>query len=456
MVFAAGQLHEKCQEQNVDLYSTYADLTKAFGTVSREDLWRIMAKYGCPPKFITIVRLLHDGMMARVQDDGNSSEPFLVSNGVKQGCVLAPALFSLMFSAMLTDAFADTDIGIGLRHRRDGSVFNLRRLKAKTMVKTDTINDFLFADDCALNSISADDMQQNVDKFAEACTNFGLTISIKKTEVMHQPAPGKTYIEPSITINVQCLKTVYKFTYLGSTLFRNVVIDDEADARLVKANSAFGRLSKNVWNRRGITLETKIKVYRAAVLTTLLYSSETWTVYQRHAGKLNHFHTTHLRKLLGIKWQDKIPDTEVLARSGLPGIHTLLKKSQLQWAGHVARMPDNRLPKKLLFGELQHGKHSLGGPKQRYKDTLKGSLKSFNQNPDTWELAAQNRNEWRAALHNGPITHEKERTITAEKRRQVRKSNADRCFSPATIPCPKCTRTFRAQIGLTSHLRTHE
>ena len=59
-------------------------------------------------------RLLHDGMMARVQDDGNSSEPFLVSNGVKQG-VLAPTLFSLMFSAMLTDAFADSDIGIGMR-----------------------------------------------------------------------------------------------------------------------------------------------------------------------------------------------------------------------------------------------------------------------------------------------------------------------------------------------------
>ena len=160
-------------------------------------------------------------------------------NGVKQGCVLAPMLFGLMFSAMLTDAFADTDIGIGIRYRMDGSIFNLRRLKAKTKVKTNTINDFLFADDCALNSISEDDRHQNVYKFAEACTNFGLTISIKKTEVMHQPAPGKIYIEPSITINGQCLKAVDKFTYLGSTISRNVVIDDELDARLAKANSAF-------------------------------------------------------------------------------------------------------------------------------------------------------------------------------------------------------------------------
>ena len=96
MVFAARQLQEKCQEQNVDLYSTFIDLTKAFDTVSSEGLWRKMAKYDCPPKFITIVPLLHDGMMARVQDDGNKSEPFLVSNRVKQGCVLAPTLSSLM------------------------------------------------------------------------------------------------------------------------------------------------------------------------------------------------------------------------------------------------------------------------------------------------------------------------------------------------------------------------
>ena len=80
MVFAARQLQEKCQEQNVDLYSTYVDLRKSLDTVNRGSLWRIKAKYGCPPKFITIVHFLHDGMMARFQDDGNSFQPFLVSN----------------------------------------------------------------------------------------------------------------------------------------------------------------------------------------------------------------------------------------------------------------------------------------------------------------------------------------------------------------------------------------
>ena len=64
-----------------------------------------MAKFGCPAKFIAMVRQFHDGMLARVQNDGEFSDPFPVTNGVKQGCVLASTLFSMMFSATLTDAF---------------------------------------------------------------------------------------------------------------------------------------------------------------------------------------------------------------------------------------------------------------------------------------------------------------------------------------------------------------
>ena len=133
------------------------------------------------------------------------------------------------------------------------------------------------------------------------------------------------------------------------------------------------------------------KCIRAVVLTTVLYGCETWRVYQRHAKRLNHFRTTCLRKLLGIKWQDRIPNTEVLTRAGLNSIYTILMKSQLRWAGHIARMSDECIPKKLLFGELQKGKQSQGDQKKRFKDTLKSSLKSFNIDRNSWEKLAQDR-----------------------------------------------------------------
>ena len=95
-----------------------------------------MAKFGCPAKFIAMVRQFLDGMFARVQNDGEFSDPFPMTNGVKQGCVLASTLFSMMFSAMLTDVFQDGDNGIPIRYRFDGKHFNLRRLQAKFYVHT--------------------------------------------------------------------------------------------------------------------------------------------------------------------------------------------------------------------------------------------------------------------------------------------------------------------------------
>ena len=351
MIFTARQLQEKCQEQNVDLYMTFVDLTKAFDTVSRDGLWKKMAKFGCPPRYI------------------------VQNNGVKQGCVMAPTLFSMTFSAMLTDAFQDVDAGFPIRYRFDGKLLNLRRLQAKSKVQTDVVDKLLYADDLAENAKSEEKMQGAVDRMSKACDNFQLTISTKKTEVVHQPAPGKPYSEPTITVNGQKLQVVEKFTYLGSTLSRAVHIDDEATARTAKACVAFGILRTNVLEPNGIRLDTKLKVYKAVVLPTLLYACETWTVYQRHAKKLNHFHLSCLRKLLKIRRQDKIPDTEVLKKAKMQSVHTLLKLAQLRWTGHVTRMPDERLPTKVLYGELQEGKRSQGGQKKRYKTPLKPRLR---------------------------------------------------------------------------------
>ena len=84
-----------------------------------------MANFGCPPRFIATVRQFHDGMQARVQNDREFSEPFEVTNGVKQGCVMASTLFSMMFYAMLMDAFQDSDTRFPIRYRFDGNIFNL-------------------------------------------------------------------------------------------------------------------------------------------------------------------------------------------------------------------------------------------------------------------------------------------------------------------------------------------
>ena len=132
------------------------------------------------------------------------------------------------------------------------------------------------------------------------------------------------------------------------------------------------------------------------VLPTLLCRCETWTVYQRHAKRLNHFHFSCLRNLSKIKWQDQIPDTEVLKKAGMQSIHTVLKLAQLRWTGHVIRMPDERLPKKVFYGELQEGKRSQNGQKKRYHIPI-----------GSWEHPAQERLKWQGLVNKGAALYEK-------------------------------------------------
>ncbi|BHF84939.1 hypothetical protein SprV_1002809300 [Sparganum proliferum] len=90
---------------------------------------------------------------------------------------------------------------------------------------------------------------------------------------------------PQISVSGTQLQVVENFRYLGSTLSRNTMIDDEAANRISKASQAFGRLQSKVWNRHGLQLTSKLKMYKTVILPTLLYGAETWTVYTNKPTK---------------------------------------------------------------------------------------------------------------------------------------------------------------------------
>ena len=85
---------------------------------------------------------------------------------------------------------------------------------------------------------------------------------------------------------------VERFCYLGSTMSADANVDDDVSSCIAKVSQSFGRLSKRLWDDHGIPLETNVAVYKAAILTILLYGSETWVLYRRHIRKLEHFHST--------------------------------------------------------------------------------------------------------------------------------------------------------------------
>ncbi|XP_060549441.1 uncharacterized protein LOC117675134 [Pantherophis guttatus] len=196
------------------------------------------------------------------------------------------------------------------------------RLRATSKIQMKCLRDFLFADDDAVTAHSAEDLQQLMDSFSKACQDFGLTISLKKTQVMGQDVDSP----PCITISAQELEVVHDFVYLGSTISDTLSLDTELNKRIGKAATTFSRLTKRVWLNKKLTEHTKIQVYRACVLSTLLYCSESWTLYARQERKLNTFHMCCPRRILSITWQDKVPNSAVLERAGISSMYTLLKQ----------------------------------------------------------------------------------------------------------------------------------
>ncbi|XP_069776220.1 uncharacterized protein [Narcine bancroftii] len=224
-------------------------------------------------------------------------------------------------------------------------------------------------------------------------------------------------------------------------------IDKEIDNRLAKANSAFGRLHKRVWKNNHLKKHTKMSVYKAVVIPTLLFGSESWVLYRHHLRLLERFHQRCLRSILNIHWNDFITNIEVLELAESASIESMLLKTQLCWVGHVSRMEDYCLPKIVLYGELSTGHRDRGAPKKRHKDCLKKSLGACHNDHRQWADIASNGASWRLTVWRAATSFEEDRRAHLTDKRQRRKNPTP------NQPIFPCNGACLSRIGLVSHQR---
>ena len=138
-----------------------------------------------------------------------------------------------------------------MRTRSDGKLFNLGRLRAKTKVREALIRDMLFADDAAVTTHTQQELQALMDRFSQACKDFGQTISLKKINVLGQD----TMELPAITSDDYELDVFEQLTYLGST--DSLSLDTEIDKRIGRAVTTLARLTSRVWNNPKLTVRPR-------------------------------------------------------------------------------------------------------------------------------------------------------------------------------------------------------
>ena len=190
------------------------------------------------------------------------------------------------------------------------------------------------------------------------------------------------------------------------------MIDNEISERIGSGSRCSYDLQK-VLTSRYISRRTKLRVYNVIILPTMFYSCETWTLTKERKRKLEVFENSILRRIYGPvfnaetnQWERR-HNRDLPQLSGQPYIQDVVRSRRLRWAGHCARMPDQRLPKILLHGTVE-GRRPVGRPRYRWKDNIKKDIEEITQQQTDWQQEAQNRGLWRgfvkAAM--GPMARE--------------------------------------------------
>lgn len=373
-IFALRNIIEQCLEWNAPLHIVFVDFKKAFDSIHRPSLWRILRSYGLPEKIVCLIKLLYEGFECSVIVDNSLSEWFPVETGVRQGCILSPILFIIAIDWIMRKTTEDKARGIQW-----------------TMLSQ--LEDLDFADDIALMSSTARQSQEKVERLHQWAEKVGLNINKKKTEVMRINSTTST---PHMQVNGEELEEVDDFTYLGSVISKDNGVTKDIEARLNKARGTFTRL-RNIWKSKQLSRKTKIKLYNSNVKSVLLYGSECWRVTQKDMGKVEVFHNKCLRRICNIYWPNKVTNTDLYERTGCYSIVQEITKRRFRWLGHTLRMPQDEIPKVALRW-TPPGKRKRGRPKTTWRRTVVAELESVGLTWGEATAAARDRVRWRGIV----------------------------------------------------------
>jgi hypothetical protein len=358
-LFVMNQLIEKCYEFNQPFVCAFVDFSKAFDSVEHPYLLDSLKDQGVPSKILRLLKKIYDNSRARIKMEKHSRW-FKVGRGIKQGDPFSPKAFN----AVLERIFRNV--------QWNGHGFRLDNAE---------LCELRFADDVVLMSNNEAGLCKLMSNVFQESKRAGLIPNVEKTQILSNI--GVT----DLIVDEEKFKAVDVYRYLGQPISFNDAESQQIDARVSSGWKAFWSLKKHF--KSFLPLHLKKRLYDACVLPVLTYGCQTWSLSEGNSSKLAVAQRSMERSMLHKKMKDRVSSLKLRKATKLKDVIETTRELKWNWAGHLARYPNERLPNAVVSWEPKDAKRRKGRPRRRWKDDIVNTA-SF-----LWKRKAQNRQEWK-------------------------------------------------------------
>jgi hypothetical protein len=236
-----------------------------------------------------------------------------------------------------------------------------------------------YADDVHIVGENMDTIKKNTEALSDASKQTGLEVNPEKTKYMLMSRSQKTGQKHSIKVANRSFKDVAKFKYLGTTLTDQYCMHEESKSKVNSGNACYHSV-QNLLSSSLLSRNLKVKICKTIILPVILCGRESWSLTLRKEHRLRVFENRVLRGIFGPKRDEVTGELRKLYNGELhnlyssPDIIRQMKSRRMRWAGHVARMGEERNVYRVLVGKPE-GKRPLERPRRRWEDGIKTDLR---------------------------------------------------------------------------------
>jgi hypothetical protein len=377
-LFTLKMMAEKAvRSTNFESHILLMDMSRAFDTVNRKVLLQDLRSI-LDPGELHMIKILIADVTLIVDVEGRRGEPFTTNVGTPQGDCLSPTLFTLYLAKALcyekSMSNQDAALGYGLPSALDDHRYASYNDSGVLISLQYEDNICWVAGNCshAIENIKSTIPSRLLER--------DLHINVAKTE--------------EYVINRE-KKEWEKCKYLGSI----ILTENDIARRNQLATAAFNSLSK-ILTHKNISMNIKMRLFDALIGSIFLYNSELWSITQERNNAIDVCQRNILRKILKIRWPQKIRNEDLYARTKQKPWSDTIRTRRIRWPGHLLRLPEDAPARQALDVYLHHpAKHPRGAKKTSWRDMVKKDLKTYtNITFDQCLDLAQDRKVWRTIV----------------------------------------------------------